>query len=168
MLTFEITYCEQDYVRAVRFMSRRQTLIIKSFLVLGVVVIAVMLHRADYTQRGWWVKPFLVAWLTLFMGLFRLVQIRNIGKNLKRAPAAQGKHVWSVSDEGISVVGPLSTGDMKWEAIVKVRESKSDFFFYTSKSFSLFLPKRVLTNEGQIAELRQLLRGKLGNRAKLV
>jgi hypothetical protein len=168
VFTVEITYTEQDYLRAVRFMSRRQSLLFSAFIAVGVLALGFMLYRANYSEMAWWVKPAFVGWLTFFVILFRMFQFRKIAKQLKGAPSAQGVHVWTVSDEGITVVGPLTAGNIKWEAIVKAREGKSDLFFYTTKSFALFLPKRVFTNEGQLFDLRGLLAEKLGPRAQLI
>jgi hypothetical protein len=143
-------------------------MIVRGLIGLGVVIVGFMLYTANYSEMAWWVKPVFVGWLTFFLILFRMVQVRSLAKQLKGAPAAQGGHVWTINDEGLKVVGPLTAGDIKWGAIMKVREGKSAFFFYTAKSFALFLPKRVFPNEGQMFELRRLLTEKLGSKAKLL
>ena len=61
-----------------------------------------------------------------------------------------------------------SDGEIKWDAIIKARETKQDFFFYTSKRFALFLPKRVISGESQMIELRHLIVEKLGDKAALM
>ena len=167
-LTAEITYSELDYRRAVKFMSRSQNALFRGLVLIGIVAVALLIYSADFDQMGWWVKPMFAAWITLFTVLVRTVQVRNMSKQLKSAPSAQGNHTWSFSDEGIKIVGPLSAGDIKWEAIVKARESKTDFFFYTTKHFALFLPKRVLAGDPETVDLRRILGANLGDRAKLI
>ena len=167
MVTVEITYDEPDYLRAVKLLSRRHSRVFNALIMLGVIVVGVMLYRANYNEMGWWVKPFFAAWIIFFMILFRMVQLRNLGKVRKRTPAAQGPHTWTLNDEGIRITGPLSDSELKWEAIIKAQETKRDFFFFTSKSLAVFLPKRVIA-DSQIIDLRHLISKKLGANSQLI
>lgn len=168
MITVDVTYSEKDYLRAVKFLSRRHSIVINLFIAFGVMVVGIMIYRANYNEMGWWVKPFFGGWLIFFTILFRMVQLRNLGKVRKSTPAAQGEQVWTLTDESIRIIGPLSTSEIKWEAIVKARETRRAFFFYLSGSFALFLPKRVFANERQMIDLRHLVGEKLGNKAVLM
>jgi hypothetical protein len=149
-------------------MSRSQNALFRGLVLVGIVAVALLLYKANYDQMGWWVKPLFAAWITLLTILLRTVQVRNLSKQLKSSPSAQGNHVWSFSDDGIKVMGPLSTGEIKWEGIVKARESKTDFFFYTTKRFALFLPKRVLAGDPKTVDLRQMIAKQLGDKARLI
>ena len=168
MITVEVTYSEQDYLRAVKFLSLRQSIVINGLIALGVMVVGIMLYRANYNEMGWWVKPFFGGWFIFFTILLRMVQLRNLGKVRKSTPAAQGEQVWTMGDEGIRITGPLTNSEVKWEAVVKARETKRDFFFYMSKKIALFLPKRVFANERQMIDLRHLVGEKLGVKAVLI
>ncbi|HMJ24927.1 MAG TPA: YcxB family protein, partial [Pyrinomonadaceae bacterium] len=147
VITVEVTYSERDYLRAVKFLSRRENRITYGFIALCVVVVGLMLYRANYSELGWWVKPFFGVLFIVFMVLLRMVQLRKPGKHRKNTPLAQGPLVWKLTNESLRLTGQLSDSEIKWEAIVKVRETKRDFFFYTSKRIALFLPKRFLSNE---------------------
>lgn len=168
MLTFEVTYSERDYLRAIKFLSRRQSLIINGFVAFGVLVVSVMIYRADYNQLGWWVKPFFGVLFIVFLILLRMVQLRNPGKIRKDEKFAQSPFHWMLSNESIKLTGPLFDNELKWEAIIKVLETKQDFFFYMSKRFALILPKRFVLAEPQMIELRHLISEKLGDKAVLI
>lgn len=168
MVTVEITYDESDYLRAVKLLSRRQSRVFNGLIALGIVVVGAMLYRAKYNEMGWWVKPFFGAWFIFFMILLRMVQLRKTGKIRKSTPAAQGPHIWRLNGEGIRITGELSASELKWEAIIKAQETRRDFFFFTSKSRALFLPKRVFANNSQIIDLRDLMRNKLGAKSQLI
>jgi len=168
VVTVEITYDDPDYLRAVKLLSRRQSRVFNGLIALSVMVVGVMLYRANYNEMGWWVKPFFGVWIIFVMILFRMVQLRTLGRIRKKTPAAQGPHIWRLSDEGIRLTGPLSDSELKWEAIIRAKETKRDFFFFTSKSFALFLPKRVIASESQMIDLRHLIGEKLGGKAELI
>ena len=167
MFEVEVTYSRDDYVRAFRFMSRHQLRIFNWMIVIGAVVSALLLYRADPADFDWWVIPAIVGLGIFFFGLIRLNRRWSIGRQLKSAPDAQGSHRWVINGEGIRITGALSNTEIKWEAIIRVRESKSDFFFYSATRFARFLPKRVFTDEQQKDDLRRLLTEKLGNKAAL-
>ena len=165
MFEVEVTYSRDDYVRAFRFMSRRQLRIFNWTIIIGAVMFASVLYKADPAGFHWWVIPAIVGLGIFFFGLIRFNQRWNIGRQLKSAPDAQGSHRWVINDEGIKITGALSNTEIKYEAIIKVRESKSDLFFYSATRFARFLPKRVITDEQQDHDLRRLLTQKLGNKA---
>lgn len=167
VITVEVTYSEADYARALRFMSRRQIRIFNCMIVIGAVVFALLLYRADPAAFHWWAMPAIAGLGIFFFGLIRLSHRWGIGRQLKSMPSAQGPHLWEISDDGIKATGPLSSVDMKWQAILRVRESKDDFLFYTATRFSRFLPKRVFANEEEIGDLRRLIIEKLGPKAEL-
>ena len=167
MFEVDVTYDRDDYVRAFRFMSRRQLRIFNWMIVIGTVMSASVLYRADPADFHWWVIPAILGLGIFFFGLIRVNQRWNIGRQLKSAPDAQGSHRWVINGEGIRITGALSNTEIKWEAIIKVRESKSDLFFYSATRFARFLPKRVLTDEQQKGHLRRLLTERLGNKAEL-
>ena len=168
MIEVEVTYDQSDYVRAIRFISRRQNMVVTGFIVVCAMGIALLLYIEDTADFKWWVMPAMAAVLILLYGLTRGSQSWNISRQLKGAPSARGAHVWQVGNEGIRISGALNNTEMKWPAVVKVRESTKDFFFYEAPRFARFLPKRVLANEQQIVELRRLINEKLGKKAALV
>ena len=168
MIEVEVTYDQSDYVRAVRSMSQRQNRVFCWLLVIGGSVFALLLYRADPADFKWLAIPAILGLLIFFYGLIRITQSWNITRQLRGAPSAHGAHVWAIGKEGIRISGALSNTDIKWEAITKVRESKDDFFFYQAPRFARFLPKRILTGEQQVVDLRRLITEEVGNKAELI
>ena len=168
MIVAEVTYGQKDYARAIRFMGRRQNRVFNMFLLLAAIVIVSWLYVRDPFGFSWWIVPAIIALLVLWYGLMRLIATWNVSRQLRNAPAAQGSHIWTIGSEGINIAGPISRGDLKWEAIIKVLESKHDFFFYTAPKFAQFLPKRSVSGDESLASLRKLITERMGQKAKVL
>jgi uncharacterized SAM-binding protein YcdF (DUF218 family) len=172
MLSLEITYTDEDYTRANRFMLRRLpvTWIGYCYPLLLVSGLGMFLYYSYPTDIKWWFIPALLtllAWFYLWLIAFQNWNIRrSIRRQLKSNPSAQGPQTYNFSDEGIKLSGGLYNLELKWEAITKAMESKHDFFLYVSKRFAYFLPKTALAGEYR-DQLRTILKSKLGERAKL-
>lgn len=168
MIAVEVTYTEADYLRVIRFTTNRQTKIFNIMLVLGAAILALLLYRANPDGFHWWAIPAIAGLLFLFFYLIRFTQRLNIGKQLKSVPAINEPYVFTFSEEEITIAGRLSSSTIKWEAIVKACESKTDFLFYTAKRFAQFLPKRAFGHTEEMNELRVLLNRNLGDKAELL
>ena len=168
MIVAEVTYEQKDYARAIRFMTRRQNRVFNMFLLLAAIVIVSWLYVRDPFGFGWWILPAIIAVLVLWYGAMRSIATWNISRQLRNAPAAQGSHTWTIGLDGINIAGPLSRGDLKWEAIIKVLESKEDFFFYTAPKFAQFLPKRSVLGDESLVRLRTLITERLGKKARVL
>jgi hypothetical protein len=158
----DITYDRADYVRAIRFMSRRQNRVFNWILAVGAIVFALLLYRAYAEESEWWMILGTCGLVVFFYLLARTLQTWNIGRQLKNAPDALLGHHWVISDAGIATKSELSSTEIKWEAVTKFRESKTDFFFYTAPRFAKFLPKRSLPDEQQRNELRRMAMEQVG------
>ena len=90
----------------------------------------------------------------------------NVRRQIKNTPSAEGLLTYTFSDESLRVVGSLEQYESKWDALIKATETEDDFYFYSSKSFARFLPKRAFTSELEQSQLRMLLKTKL-NKAEL-
>jgi hypothetical protein len=153
----EVKYERADYVRAIRFMSRRQNSLFNLMLILGAIIFTLLfLLRATAGDAEWWTVPAVPVVVVSLHFLVRALQVRNISRQLKSAPDAQCVQHWVISDAGLENNSELSNSQIKWGAVIKFRESKSDFFFYTAPRFAKFLPKRALTDGQQTEELRRL------------
>jgi L-lactate permease len=173
MVRLEITYKDSDYARANRFLLRRKpaTWIVYSLPAILVIGMSVRLYQVASDNWNWWVVP---AMFGLLIWLYSCAYVagrwntrRIIRRQLKSNPSAQSPQIYNISDAGISMTGALHNLDLKWEAIVKVLESKQDFFLYISKGVAYFLPKQAFASGEQEAELRGILRSKLGEKAKV-
>jgi hypothetical protein len=168
MIRVEVTFTEADYLRVIRFTTSRQTTTFTMMLALGAVILALLLYRADPEGFHWWAMPAIAGLLLLFIYLIRFTQRFNIARQLKSVPAINEPYIYTFTENELAIAGRLSSTNIKWEAIVKVRESKTDFLFYTTKSFAQFLPKRAFEDTEEMNELRVLLTRNLGDRAQLL
>jgi hypothetical protein len=137
-------------------------------LVLGAVVLGLLLYKMDAEDFHWWALPAIVGIVAMLVYLTGFMQRFNIGRQLKGIPGIDEPYVFTFSEGGIAIAGRLSSVNIKWEAVVKARESKSDFLFYTTKRFAQFLPKRAFVRDEEMNNLRVLLRESLGKRAQLL
>ena len=167
MIAVEVTYTEQDYVRVTRFMASPRTKTFKILLVLGGMVGTLLIYRGVSDFRLWEI-PVIVGLFVLLFYLARFIQGLNIGRQVRSVPGSDDVYTFTFSEEGIAISGSLRSANLKWEAIVKVRESGSDFLFYTTKRFAQFLPKRAFRQNEEMSELRVLLGQKLGHKAQLL
>ncbi|HMU33452.1 MAG TPA: YcxB family protein [Pyrinomonadaceae bacterium] len=68
---------------------------------------------------------------------------------------------------GVSSISKSASSQMIWERFKKVYETNEDFIFFPQENVFYTIPKKLFISEAQIAELRSLLRNKLGKKAKL-
>ncbi len=72
------------------------------------------------------------------------------------------------TEGGINITSINVASQIKWENYRKIRETKTDFFmFSTTPNGSFPIPKRCFKNESQIQEFKDLVREKLGDKAEL-
>lgn len=69
----------------------------------------------------------------------------------------------SIGEDGVSGAGSTSATGIRWEAIVKVVETRAYFLFFPSRYRGLVLPKRLLAANA-VTDLRAFLDAKLGAR----
>jgi hypothetical protein len=173
MVRLEITYRDTDYTRANRYLLHRKPAVwvIYSLPALVVIGAGIRLYQVARDDWDWWVVPALFGLLVWIYScgfvMTRWNARRLVRQQLKSSPAAQSPQIYNFSDVGINMTGALHNMDLKWEAIIKALESKHDFFLYVSKSVAYFLPKKAFLSGEQQAELRSMLKSKLGEKAKL-
>jgi len=156
LVSTEVKYERDDYVRAIRFMSRRQNRAFSLLLLLGGLCFTLMyVGRAMNGESEWWLVLLGPCLFVFFYLLFRAFQVRSIAKQLQNSPDAQAVHHWIISDDGLMTNSELGSSQIRWGAVIKFRESKSDFFFFTAPRFAKFIPKRTLPEQQQM-ELRRL------------
>lgn len=156
MIVADVKYEPNDYVRASRFMSRRQNTAFSLLLIFGGICFAlVSFTRLSNGDAEWWMVLLVPGLLVFFYLLARALQVRNIGKQFKNAPDAQTVQHWTINADGLTTHSELSSSEIKWDAVIKFRESKTDFFFFTAPRFAKFIPKRAVGEEAQ-KDLRRL------------
>jgi hypothetical protein len=73
----------------------------------------------------------------------------------RRNKTAREVQTFTFTDEGFSIEGSTFTVKLKWEAIDRIKESKSFFFLYIASQKAYFLSKREL-DQSIIVSLRKL------------
>jgi hypothetical protein len=96
--------------------------------------------------------------LSLYFGIIRQAE------SLKRI-AEPAKALFS--DKGLKTMTDTSSSEKNWERFSNIFETREDFIFFLIENFFFTIPKRFITDEKQITELKQLFREKLGDKAKL-
>lgn len=82
-------------------------------------------------------------------------------------PAAQREMIYQFGRQGIASSNGLMHGEVTWEAIVEVLETKKDFLFFVSKQSVYLVPKAAIPSPDERQRLRRLVTACCGKRAKL-
>lgn len=96
------------------------------------------------------------------------ILIWSIYSTAKRfTKATEGNISYAFSEAGVDVVSYDSESKIKWSFFEKADETKNDFLLFQNKTRFHPIPKRFFQNETQIQEFKNLVREKLGDKAKL-
>lgn len=71
------------------------------------------------------------------------------------------------TEKGVESKTPVATSNRDWESYLKVFETKTDFIFFSQENFFATIPKRFFKSKEEIEDLRELVKRKLGEKAKL-
>jgi len=97
-----------------------------------------------------------IFWLG-YLILYRTAKIRH---DFKRHPNVSRQCSLQVDDNGLRSASDVSTGETKWGAFVKYRETPNLFMVYFGGRMFRVIPKRAFSTL-QLEEFRELLRRKL-------
>jgi hypothetical protein len=98
--------------------------------------------------------PMAVTLLVMFLLVMPWLQRRAVRKTFVATPSFRHPQTYEFSERGLAMSNPLASSALRWEGIVRVRETSEFFLFYFSKRYAYFLPKRVFRNASEEAELR--------------
>lgn len=180
-VSVKLLFTPDDSLRIAQFI-RNQSFLYRydAFLTAGVVffafIIAIVLMADDAgTLRilgatVFSAIPAIVVGLAVF-GLHKLVNPwlmrRSIAKHFKASPTAKEQTTMTFSDNGIHFESTFESGTSKWTVITKVKETNTDFLFYSGKSLLYFLPKRSLESAERLQKLRVVIDKTVGEKAQL-
>jgi len=85
----------------------------------------------------------------------------------KSMASVKGKTLWIFSEDDFKVFTPVARNESDWESLEKIEEKSKAFLLYPQKNVFMLVPKRFFESEAQIQEFRELVREKLGSKAKL-
>jgi len=172
-----VTYTPEDFVRSVRYIQSRQGLLNRPFSIAVFVIICILLffyifNPAQFAQSFSQPKNFLVfvfaflivgVWWFLKQNTFFLK--RKFEKQIKSSPALSEPQFILFDEEGIYGTSQFGSGQTKWQAMIEAAETEDDFFFFTSKNFAQFVPKRFFKEE-QADQIRELVKRHIGEKAR--
>ncbi len=90
-----------------------------------------------------------------------------VKKTFNSSPIFKQKFSYKLSENEIETSGDSFDTKCSWDIIIKAEETANYFLLYSSIASAFIFPRRCLANESQIVEFRELVRRKLGDKAKL-
>ncbi|MCU1290955.1 MAG: YcxB-like protein [Acidobacteria bacterium] len=177
----KISYTPDDFVRNIKYIQSRRFLYKYSIFAPVLVTVCMLLYvyvldpvkfTANLMQPE---KSVVFIVPTLLMGFWWLARKyspnfllkRQIESQFKSSPVLSEIQFISFDEKGFYAANQFGSGQTNWQAIIEATETEDDFFFFTTKQFAQFFPKRCFTEE-QINQIRQLATRKLGEKANLL
>jgi hypothetical protein len=74
---------------------------------------------------------------------------------------------YTFAPEGVEVTGPEIDAKFGWSNYHSIKETKKDFVLSPTRNALIPFPKRLFRHEDEIEQFRDLVRGTMGNKAKL-
>jgi hypothetical protein len=108
---------------------------------------------------------FIIPLLPLLVVLMNQWSVYSSAK--KSMASVKGKTLWIFSEDDFEVLTPVARNESDWESLEKIEEKSKAFLLYPQQNVFLLIPKRFFESEAQIQEFRELVREKLGSKAKL-
>ena len=173
-------YTADDYVRSTKYLQSRK-LWMKYFLLFPLILMGIMILFIYLSDRVKFAAiyskpqniilllfPFVAIGVVLLLKLKgpRLLLKRQFEKQIRSSPTLQEPKTLVFSDDGVNGYQSLATGATSWDAFVSAEESENDFYLFTSNKAANFIPKSSFRSKDEENELRELIKEKLGNRAK--
>jgi hypothetical protein len=106
-------------------------------------------------------------WLLLLAFMIFVIPYITVWRQLKTGKSLQGPLKYTLSETGIDVRGPSTSGHYDWSTVYKVRETGPFILFYTSAVSMLVIPKRCVANAASITSVRELVRAHVSQRVSL-
>ena len=173
-IKIEGTYIVQDYRRTLFLQSY------KKFAIAVILYFIVVTPMFWLTFFGAGANPFEEknSSVVLLISLFAITPVLIAGAicwNIDHQAKKNGeilkpaKFIFSYDGVESKIESKLKSSQVKidWKAVEKIQELKDYFLFYPQKNIFHPIPKRFFQNEHQITEFKNLVREKLGAKAKL-
>jgi len=74
---------------------------------------------------------------------------------------------FTFSEIGLETTGQKAVGQMNWDHILKVVESKHSINLFLQRNFFLVVPKRFIEDPIELNRIREILKNNLGDKARL-
>ena len=157
-----------ELFHAERALRRHGSLRWSTLLLIGLIVLLLLIPvYGDLSRNGWSG----VEWGAHLAGILPLIVLVAVAhpllllwaawSQLRTSRVAGQEQRIRVGERGLRAEGPFSAGSARWDAVVRVVETRHFFLFYLNGETGLALPKRAITPD-QAAATREFLAGKLG------
>lgn len=171
-----VRYSDDEYTRGMIFSQRKSSFYKFNYLIFGASILIgfFAVYYLSYQSEGNRDLSLLLKILLALMIAIPLVYLfkdfnptyeKVFKKQFYSSPLLQESYKISFDVEGINSESKSFANKLFWNAIIEVVQTDEDFHFFISHDASLFIPKRVFTNEQQ-NEIKNLVRIKLGDKAK--
>jgi len=148
---FQTSFWEQ-YVGSLTILLRVPSLV-AVMAVIPLIAVLVLWSNINSGSFGFGSIAFVV-WAVGFAPLLTAV---SVWLARRRNKTVVGSYVFEIDEQGIRVSGAVFEMKLAWAGIPRVVETKRFFFFFISSQRAHYLPKRVITTDQQLAELRRLV-----------
>lgn len=158
----ELTFEDFFYTIVSRSFNVRWIFVIAAFIVIVPLTLASFIIIAF--AKGEWIVTLLIFGLPIIMFSSLFYYYYRIAKKL--AARSKSKIQWSFSDAGYSVATDTGNANVSWNGIDEIIEIKNHFLVVVQNPLYFIIPKRFF-DESQINEFKELIRRKLGDKARL-
>jgi len=144
-----------DVWRGARLASRRMLV---STTLIGLLLLAALLFLGIFSPkflREQWLLIVLSVFWASYLWIFLLY---SSYRTLKKSPNLQGTVRYQFDDSGYRLEALHTQAEVKWGAMVKWREGKYTFLFYSNPRIASVIPKRFFQSSADVDAVRNFLR----------
>ena len=154
----------KDYRRVLLWYRWKRLAAVIAFAVVVGIPILYSAFAGDASSR----PPGIVLWFLFVLPLLVLVVFYwGISRQAEKIEKVFEPVKVIFSEKGMESAGESSSAEMSWNDLYKIYETKQDLIFFPERTIFYTIPKRFFKEQDQISALRNLLKNKLGDRAKL-
>lgn len=162
-IEIEVELTFEDFFRAIISRVFNVRLIFVIALLLIITPLALFSIYIAFEQ-GKFFLLFLIVGLPIILTLIYLYYFYSVSKKL--AAKSKSKVQWSFTDFGYDLVTENGQAQVNWSGVEEITETTKHFLLIIQNPIYIIVPKRFF-NESQLIEFRELVRRKLGDKAKL-
>lgn len=176
-----VQYTAEDYARGLKYVQQRNPLVKYIFLLPLAVIFGTLLFlfirdpgKTVYAfSRPEGFMPIILAlifsipaFVYLRRKKYSFLVKRQFERQIRSSPALRAEKTIIFDEDGIIGHFDVGSGELDWEAFIEATETEDDIYFFTAKKAAQLFPKRAFENEEQQNRLRELVKRKLGEKAK--
>lgn len=169
-IEIEVINTANDYRRVLLMQSY------KKFAIAGILYLIVVIPMLWLTFFGAGANPLdgknkSVIYVMILFAVLPILIASGIYLNIWRQSKAIEKTLEPVnfifSTDELEIKSKSSSAKTTWDSLQKIQELKEDFLFFPQNNIFYTVPKRSFQSDFQIEDFRNLVREKLGKKAKL-